>query len=50
MARAFGPGGASRLLAYGRCSSTAELEAIRKQLKLPLVNAMTDSGFKASEV
>ncbi|HNQ90700.1 MAG TPA: phage terminase large subunit family protein [Verrucomicrobiota bacterium] len=50
VARAFGPGAASRLLAYGRCATTTDLEQIRQQLKVPLVNAMIDSGLKASEV
>ena len=50
VARAFGAGGASRLLGYGRCSTTTELEDIRRQLNVPLVNAMIDTGFKASEV
>ncbi len=50
VARAFGAGGASRLLGYGRCSNTTELEEIRRQLNVPVVNAMIDTGFKASEV
>lgn len=50
VARAFGAGGSSRLLGYGRCNTTSELEDIRKQLKVPVVNAMIDTGFKASEV
>jgi hypothetical protein len=50
VSRAFGVGGASRLLAYGRCNTTSELEEVRKQLNVPVVNAMIDTGFKASEV
>jgi phage terminase large subunit GpA-like protein len=37
-------------LGYGRCNTTSELEDIRRQMKVPVVNAMIDSGFKASEV
>lgn len=48
--RAYGPGGASRLVAYGRCNTTTELEEIRKRLDVSPVNSMVDSGFKASEV
>ncbi len=44
------PGCASRLVSYGRCNTTSELEEIRKQLNVPVVNAMIDTGFKASEV
>ncbi|MCZ7636887.1 MAG: phage terminase large subunit family protein [Verrucomicrobia bacterium] len=50
VARAFGPGGASRLIGYGRCNTTSELEEVRRQLNVPVVNAMIDTGFKASEV
>ena len=50
VARAFGAGGASRLIGYGRCNTTSELEEVRKQLNVPVVNAMIDTGFKASEV
>jgi len=50
VARVFGAGGASRLLGYVRCSTTTELEEIRRQLNVPVVNAMIDTGFKASEV
>jgi hypothetical protein len=35
---------------YGRCNTTTELDEVRKQLNVPVVNAMIDSGFKASEV
>ncbi|MCZ7640033.1 MAG: phage terminase large subunit family protein [Verrucomicrobia bacterium] len=48
--RAYGAGGASRLLAYGRCNTTAELEEIRVKLGVPRERALIDSGFKASEV
>jgi phage terminase large subunit GpA-like protein len=48
--RAFGAKGASRLIAYGRCHTYAELESIRKEYKVPLANAVIDSGFRASEV
>jgi hypothetical protein len=48
--RAFGAGGASRLVGYGRCNMTTELDDVRRQLNVPVVNAMIDGGFKASEV
>ena len=48
--RAFGRFGHSRLIAYGRCNSTLELEEIRKAHGVGGVNAVIDSGFKASEV
>jgi phage terminase large subunit GpA-like protein len=50
VARAFGPGGASRLIGYGRCNTTSELEEVRRQLNVPVVNSMIDTGFKASEL
>jgi hypothetical protein len=49
VARPFGPGGASRLIGYGRCNTTSELEEVRRQLNVPVVNAMIDTRFKASE-
>ncbi len=49
MARAFGAGVARRLLGYGRCNSSPKLEDVRRQLNVPVVNAMIASGFKASE-
>lgn len=48
--RAFGKAGKSRLIAYGRCSSYAELEKIREHHNVPKVNAMIDSGYRAGEV
>lgn len=48
--RAFGRLGHSRLIAYGRCNSTLELEEIRKAHGVPIANRVIDSGFKASEV
>ena len=48
--RAFGPFGQSRLVAYGRCNTTLELEEIRKKWGVSLVNCMVDSGNKAAEV
>lgn len=50
VARAYGPSGSSRLLAYGRCNTPAELEAIRGKLGVPRDRALIDTGFKASEV
>ena len=48
--RAFGPFGHSRLVSYGRCNSTLELEQLRQEHGVPVANAVVDSGFKASEV
>jgi phage terminase large subunit GpA-like protein len=48
--REFGMCGKSRLVSYGRCSTTAELEEIRKANNVPVLNAMIDSGYKASQV
>lgn len=48
--RAFGPFGKSRLVAYGRCNTTAELEELRVNYGVPSRNALIDSGFKAREV
>jgi hypothetical protein len=48
--RAFGPFGKSRLITFGRCTSTLELEEVRRRYNVPIENAMIDSGFKASEV
>lgn len=48
--RAFGKRGASRLIGYGKVNTYEELETIRDENKVPLKNAMIDSGFKASEV
>lgn len=50
LVRAFGPAGKSRLIAYGRAESFAELEEVRARYNVPLSNAMIDSGYKASEV
>jgi hypothetical protein len=48
--RAFGPLGKSRLVAYGKVNSTAELEEIRRQHNVRIGNSLIDSGYKASEV
>lgn len=48
--RAFGPFGYSRLVSYGRCNSTLELEELRREHHVSSQNAVIDSGFKASEV
>ena len=48
--RAFGAGGASRLMGYGRCNTIEELEEVRKKLDVPPNRAIIDSGYKASEV
>lgn len=48
--RAFGPFGKSRLITYGRCNSTLELEEVRVAHKVLIGNAIVDSGFRASEV
>ncbi|MBE7502743.1 MAG: phage terminase large subunit family protein, partial [Verrucomicrobiales bacterium] len=50
VARAYGAGGASRLIGYGRCNTTSELEEVRERLGIPRERSMIDSGFKASEV
>jgi len=48
--RAFGMFGKSRLVTYGRCENTAQLDAIREEFKVSKENACIDSGWKASEV
>lgn len=48
--RSFAAGGASRLVAYGRCNTPAELEETRVKLCVPRERALIDTGFKASEV
>jgi len=48
--RAFGAGGASRLVGYGRCNTVEELEEVRKRLNVDSVKALIDSGYKATEV
>ena len=48
--RAFGAGGASRLVGYGRCNTVEELEEARTKLNVPPNRAIIDSGYKASEV
>lgn len=50
VARASGARVARRLLGYGRRNTTSELEEPHRQLNMPVVNAIIDSGFKASEV
>lgn len=48
--RAYGSFGKSRLISHGRCNTKAELEEIRKQHGVKVVNAMIDTGFKAQEL
>jgi phage terminase large subunit GpA-like protein len=48
--RDFGLFGKSRLVAYGRCNTTAELEETRKGFNVKVLNCIIDSGFKAQEV
>lgn len=48
--RAFGPFAKSRLIAYGRCTSRAQLEEIREKHNVPISNAIIDSGYNASEI
>lgn len=48
--RSFGPFGKSRLVAYGRCNTTADLEEVRSSHGVSPGNSLIDSGFKASEV
>jgi len=48
--RAFGPNGASRLVAYGRAETTEQLEEIRERYSVPLQYAIMDSGHRATEV
>lgn len=47
--RAFGPFGKSRLLTFGKCNSKLELEEMRQRWDVPIVNAMIDTGFNASD-
>lgn len=48
--RAFGPYGKSRLITYGKCSTLEQLEEIRIEHNVPVINAVIDTGFKASEL
>lgn len=48
--RAIGRFGKSRLVTYGRCQSTQQLDQIREQYGVKRENACIDSGWKASEV
>lgn len=48
--RAWGAHGRSRLIAYGRANSTAELEELRRQYDVPMGNAVIDSGYSATDV
>lgn len=50
LVRAYGSFGKSRLIAYGKCNTLAELEAIRKQFGVKVLNACLDTGFKAQEL
>jgi len=48
--RAYGPFGKSRLITCGKVNSKLELEETRKLWNVPVVNAMVDSGFMATDV
>lgn len=48
--RAFAPGGKSRLIAYGRAETQTDLELVRDRYGVDPVNAMIDSGYRATEV
>jgi hypothetical protein len=48
--REFGLFGKSRLVTYGRCNTTLELEKIRRDYGVNVLNSVIDSGFKATEV
>lgn len=48
--RAFGKHGKSRLISYGRANTYDDLEQVRKDYGVKLVNAMIDTGYRASEV
>ena len=48
--RAFGPGGASRLVAFGRVDTEAELAELPTKLGVPAYNVMLDSGHEAARV
>jgi hypothetical protein len=49
LVRAFNRFGGSRLIAYGKVNTFAELEEKRKEHGVKAVNAILDTGFKASE-
>jgi phage terminase large subunit GpA-like protein len=48
--RAFGPLGASRLIAFGRVDTEGDLEALPVRLNVKAVNVMVDSGHEAPKV
>lgn len=48
--RALGPPGKSRLVAYGKANSKAELEETRRTFGVKPSNAVIDSGYRASDV
>jgi hypothetical protein len=48
--REFAPGGHSRLIEWGRCGTTDDLEDIRKRLNVNADLTGIDSGFEASTV
>lgn len=50
LVQSVGQFGKTRIVAYGRCASTHELEGLRVLYNVPLSNAMLDSGWKATEV
>lgn len=47
--RAFGEFGQSRLIGYGKCNSTEELEKIRDNYGVKPQNSVLDTGYKATE-
>jgi phage terminase large subunit GpA-like protein len=48
--REFGDFGKSRLVSYGMCRTKQELEILRKENGVPILNAMIDSGYEAQDV
>lgn len=47
--RAFGPSAKSRLIAYGRCNSLAELVEAQKRYLVKTKNCILDTGFMAND-
>ncbi|HEY1790691.1 MAG TPA: terminase gpA endonuclease subunit [Verrucomicrobiae bacterium] len=50
VARMFGFGAESRLIAHGKANTLEELEEARKYWKIPTNNAMIDTGYKTQEL
>lgn len=48
--RAYSTQGKSRLVAYGRCETYAELDATRERMGVKRMDAVIDCGFQQSEV